>query len=218
MKKCSYCGRENSDDAAHCSGCGTEFENLNPLPIIPKQDKLTKAGFWIRALARIIDGVFGLFIGLMAGVLAGFGLALLKAAGALSPGWQYRIHGFSLMSLAFGFLGITLYHFFCEGIYGATLGKLCCGIRVVSEDGSPCNLKGALIRTLAYYIDALFFGLVGYNSMEKSALNQRYGDVWGKLPSSKPVKLHLNRNVLQCASRFLYFWALGVGLPWWQQV
>jgi hypothetical protein len=50
----------------------------------------------------------------------------------------------------------------------------------VTEDGKPSTLKGALIRTLAYYIDALFFGLVGYNSMQKSPLNQRYGDVWGK--------------------------------------
>jgi uncharacterized RDD family membrane protein YckC len=51
---------------------------------------------------------------------------------------------------------------------------------VITEDGKPSNLKGALIRTLAYYIDGLFFGLVGYNSMQKSPLNQRYGDVWGK--------------------------------------
>src|SRR5580765_5042077 len=27
MKKCTYCGRENQDDAFHCSGCGTnEFK------------------------------------------------------------------------------------------------------------------------------------------------------------------------------------------------
>lgn len=26
MKACSYCGRENSDDAVYCRECGTEFE------------------------------------------------------------------------------------------------------------------------------------------------------------------------------------------------
>ncbi len=26
MKKCSYCGRDNTDEALHCSECGTEFE------------------------------------------------------------------------------------------------------------------------------------------------------------------------------------------------
>jgi uncharacterized RDD family membrane protein YckC len=180
MKSCDYCGGENPDEAINCSGCGTELKNLNPPPIISKQDKLTAAGFGIRALARIIDAVFGLFIGFVAGSLGGMILVLLNAAGVLSAGWQQRIHGFSLTVLGFSLLGNILYHCFCEGIYGATLGKLCCGIRVVSEDGSPSNLKGALIRTLAYYFDALFFGLVGYNSMQKSALNQRYGDVWGK--------------------------------------
>jgi len=157
-----------------------ELKNPNPPPPVPKQDKLTAAGFWIRALARIIDMVFGLFVGFIAGTLGGTTLVLLNAAGVVPPGWQHRIHGFSLTVLAFSFLGNILYHTFCEGIYGATLGKLCCGICVVSEDGRPSNLKGAMIRSLAFYFDGLFFGLVGYNSMEKSALNQRYGDIWGK--------------------------------------
>jgi hypothetical protein len=26
MKKCSYCGRDNTDEASHCKECGTEFE------------------------------------------------------------------------------------------------------------------------------------------------------------------------------------------------
>jgi uncharacterized RDD family membrane protein YckC len=174
MRTCNYCGGENPDEAVNCSGCGTELQSA--LAII----KLTKAGFWIRALARIIDMVFGLFVGFIAGTLGGMVLALLNAAGALTPGWQHRIHGFGLTILGFNLLGNILYHCFCEGIYGATLGKLCCGIRVVNEDGRPSNMKGAFIRTLAYYIDSLFFGAVGYTSMNKSPLNQSYGDVWGK--------------------------------------
>lgn len=62
----------------------------------------------------------------------------------------------------------------------STLGKLCCGICVMTEDMKPNNLKGAVIRTLAFYLDSMFFGLVGYSSMSKSRLDQRYGDVWGK--------------------------------------
>jgi Putative prokaryotic signal transducing protein/zinc-ribbon domain len=27
MKKCTYCGKENSDEALHCSECGTEFKS-----------------------------------------------------------------------------------------------------------------------------------------------------------------------------------------------
>jgi len=35
MKKCAYCGRENLDDATHCSECGTaEFAAPKP-PVLP---------------------------------------------------------------------------------------------------------------------------------------------------------------------------------------
>ena len=32
MKRCSYCGRENADDAFHCRECGTEFERPSEPP------------------------------------------------------------------------------------------------------------------------------------------------------------------------------------------
>lgn len=180
MKTCGYCGGQNSDEAANCSGCGYELPaSAGQTPATPVQ-KRTTAGFWIRALARIIDDALGLLVGLAAGFIALAILLILNAVGVIEPGWQQRIQGFSLAFLGCCFMGEILYHFFCEGIHGATFGKLCCGIRVVREDGRPNNFKGALIRTLAFYFDSLIFGLVAYSSMDKSPLNQRYGDVWGK--------------------------------------
>ncbi len=208
MKNCSYCGRENTEVATHCQECGTEFNFPDTSPLTSNQDKAPAAGFWIRALARILDTVFGLVVGFAAGSLAGIVIVILNVAGIVPPGWQSRIHQFSLTSLGFSFLGMIAYHFFCEGIHGATLGKLCCGIRVVSEDGSPSTLKGALIRTLAYFIDALFFGLVGYNSMQKSPLKQRYGDVWGKTAVFKTKEMAPES---QRTTRFLLGLFLGVG-------
>jgi hypothetical protein len=41
-------------------------------------------------------------------------------------------------------------------------------------------LTQAFKRSLAFFWDSLFFGLVGYSSMKKSELNQRYGDHWAK--------------------------------------
>ena len=35
MKKCIYCGRENNDDAARCSECGTEFVASAPAFELP---------------------------------------------------------------------------------------------------------------------------------------------------------------------------------------
>jgi len=133
----------------------------------------------------------------------------LNAGGIIAAGWQHRLHGFSLTSLGFDFLGFIAYHFFCEGIHGATLGKLCCGIRVVTEDGSPSTLKGALIRTLAYFLDSFFFGLVGYSSMQKSPLNQRYGDVWGKTAVFKVKEMAPDSQ--ETTTRFILGLLLGVG-------
>ena len=35
-----------------------------------------------------------------------------------------------------------------------------------------------MIRSFAYLVDALFFGLVAYHAMKKTAQQQRYGDEW----------------------------------------
>jgi uncharacterized RDD family membrane protein YckC len=179
MKKCPHCGKEYPDEATVCvvdetSLDPTQLEN----PLI--RDKSPYAGFWIRVLARLIDMAFVAFVGYAVGVLAIVIIISLAAAGIIPPGWQGRMREFSLAPFGFGMLGVITYHFFCEGFHGATMGKYCCGIRVISKDGTPSTLKGALIRSLAYYIDSFFLGLVACISMDKSPLNQRYGDVWGK--------------------------------------
>jgi uncharacterized RDD family membrane protein YckC len=134
------------------------------------------AGFWIRAGARIIDVVYGTFLGFFAGVLGGIALVILDRSGLITPGWQERIRGFNAAGFGLSLLGGFLYHSLTEGIFGASLGKLICQLRVVTEQGRPIGVAKALLRNLVYYWDALFFGLVGYNSMRQSDLNQRYGD------------------------------------------
>lgn len=138
------------------------------------------AGFGIRLLARLIDIILSLGVGVVGGVLGGVTLAILEAAGAVSPGWENRLQGNSAATFALSLLGGFLYQSVTEGIHGASFGKLLCGLRVLSLDGRPCRFGPALLRNLAYYLDALFFGLIGYLSMKESALNQRYGDRWAR--------------------------------------
>jgi len=140
------------------------------------------AGFWIRAGARLIDVFYGIALGFVGGVLAGISLAILDRSGLITPGWQDRIHGTNLAGWGLSLLGGFLYHTMTEGIYGASLGKLICQLRVVRENGGPIGLGNAAIRSLGYYIDALFFGLIAYSSMKQSALNQRYGGAHGGDP------------------------------------
>ena len=106
------------------------------------------AGFWIRAGARLIDAVYGIVLGLFAGVLGGIVLVLLDRAGLIEPGWQGRIQGLNIAGWALSLLGGFLYHSLTEGIYGASLGKLICQLRVVTEEGQSIGMKRALLRSV----------------------------------------------------------------------
>ncbi len=138
------------------------------------------AGFGIRFLARFIDLAYGTVLSMFAGFFAGIIFAVLNHFGKLAPDWLERLNQKSGLDYLFGIVGFFLYHAFAEGIGTVTVGKAICRLRVVQIDGSPATLGGALIRDLGYHIDALFFGLVGYHSMSKGRLQQRYGDVWGE--------------------------------------
>ncbi len=140
------------------------------------------AGFWIRALARLVDVVYGYAVGSVAGIAAAIVLLFLQALSIADPGWARRMsHPYLILILIpAGFVGNLSYHTLCEGIYGASVGKLVCGLRVLSEDQTPCRLGPAFIRSIAYLVDGLVFGLVGYLSMNKTPLSQRHGDHWAK--------------------------------------
>lgn len=137
------------------------------------------ATFGIRAGARIVDTIVGFVVGGIGGGIGGFLVGVLVATGSLDPSATGRMGKLSAGSFLFGLLGPLLYHAVAEGLGGATIGKLVCGLRVVREDGRPATLGGAFLRSIAYYIDGLFFGMVAYSVMSKNAMQQRLGDKWG---------------------------------------
>jgi uncharacterized RDD family membrane protein YckC len=149
-------------------------------PPLPTAAVSAGAGFWIRAGARLIDVVYGIGLGFVAGVLTGITLIILERTGLVAPGWQGRLKGVNIPGFGLSLLGGVLYHSLTEGMYGASLGKLICQLRVVTEDARPITMKQAFLRSLAYFVDALFFGLIAYSAMRKSDLNQRYGDRWAR--------------------------------------
>ncbi len=202
MQTCVQCGKENPDEAIQCYGCGTEFEVAKSSVV-----KLTQAGFRIRALARVIDMIFCTAMVYLAVHSSGNILLALVNAGVVSPDWYYHAPRFSLIVVIFGIVAKVSYHSLCEGLHGATLGKFICRIRVVHQDGKPSTLPGAFIRSIAYLWDCQFLGAAGYyGSMEKSPLNQRYGDVWGKTLVLKNTEINQQNN--RPISRFF------LGLVW----
>ena len=75
-------------------------------------------------------------------------------------------------------LGFVVYNVVCVSMHGSTLGKRLLSFVVVQESGLRCRMGPAIIRELSYFIDTLFFGLVGYLAMQKTYQEQRYGDQW----------------------------------------
>lgn len=135
--------------------------------------------FWPRVGARMIDVAVMTFLGFIAGAI--FGAVLAITAALLHQPMtvlaaRYRLTGAAVF--IFTLLGGVAYHAICEGLHGSTVGKLALQMVVVTENGAPCDLEAALKREIAYFFDALFFGLIGYVSMKKSPQEQRYGDHW----------------------------------------
>ena len=133
--------------------------------------------FWPRLLARLIDFSLFYIVGSATGIL--FGVLLAVASGGRVPlPVLHRLSQMHVPVFIAGILGSFAYFVICETVHGSTLGKLALSMQVVQEDGSPCRLKSAIIRELGYFVDALFFGIIGYFAMKDEAEHQRYGDQW----------------------------------------
>jgi uncharacterized RDD family membrane protein YckC len=140
---------------------------------------LAGVAFWPRAGARIIDMIIHYTITICSGFLFG---ALLATVAALRHTRvqvllaHRRPGGITLFVLAL--LASVAFQAICEGLHGSSPGKRLFSIVVVQEDASPCRLGSAWTRSFAYFIDSLFFGLVGYFNMQKTPQQQRHGDDW----------------------------------------
>lgn len=142
-------------------------------PVLPAEG----IGFPLRALARILDLIvhnmavvgFSFVAGLLIGLAA-------EASGAQVPEFATEDVGARLISGLFGVIGYILYSSICEAYYGATLGKMILGLFVVDKKGEQISFGAALVRSLLFYVDQFFFGLVGYMVMKENPMHQRLGD------------------------------------------
>jgi len=110
---------------------------------------MTYGGFWIRLVAKIIDGIV---LAIFSGIL-GFGVgAVLSGAGAELA----AVAGF-LVQIAVG----LAYTIFFIGKYAATPGKMALKLKVVTPDGGQVSYARAAGRALAEYVSAIIL-LIGY--------------------------------------------------------
>ncbi len=138
---------------------------------------LAGVSFWPRVGARVIDLVVHYCISFAAGIF--FTILLAAASGGRIPlRVMVKLRHLGFTGFVAGLLGSFAYHVVAVSVDGSTLGKRILSMVVVQEDGTPCRVGPAIIRELGYFVDALFFGLIGYLAMQKSVKEQRHGDEW----------------------------------------
>lgn len=120
-----------------CTNCGQEVEDsasycTNCGEEIARYPK--PAGFWIRVVASLVDSL--IFIPVAVLTFVNF-FSIKSTALLIVVGLPWLI-----------------YKPFMESFYGATLGKMVCGVRVVNERGEKLNLEAAYVRFIPFLVSA----------------------------------------------------------------
>lgn len=183
VQGCAECGGSFSTDdmVAYedhwvCANCkDVFFQRVREGGALPSE--LQYAGFWIRFGARFVDGL----------VMQGVSYGLLFLIGILGSAFDSGAPGepgageiiLLLFTIVFSIGFPVAYETYFVGKYGATLGKMAVGIKVVMSDGSPVSNGRAFGRVWAYFLSALVlyigFIMAAFDE-EKRSLHDRICD------------------------------------------
>lgn len=144
MAYCANCGHEMSDQAVACPNCGHPNELLALRPT-----QFRQAGFWIRVLAVIIDGII---ISLVS-IPFGGGHFVHTVNGQASYGYYSNYPG-TIVWFLYTWLMLGLND-------GRTLAGMMLGIRIAKPDGGRISLGTAAARQAMAIVSAIALGL-GY--------------------------------------------------------
>jgi len=158
--------------------------------------------FWPRAGARLIDTVVHTVVGLMTQLMMGImvGISAVATGGDVQAIVR-KLESASPLDYVVGIAGFVAYHTILEGLHGSSLGKLLLGQVVVTDNLQPCGVRAALIRSLAYFVDTLFLGAIGYMEMQKTRLEKRHGDNWAHTFVARRIQVPI--GALRGTGRFV---------------
>jgi uncharacterized RDD family membrane protein YckC len=171
---CSECGKLfpidetiRYGDARVCATCKPIFLQKLQEGASLNTGELRYAGFWIRFAARFLDG---LIIGVPLMILF-FVLVFSR----IHPGAPPQL-GILPTLLQFGFVFIQMgYEVFFLGKYGATPGKMACGLKVVTSDGGKISYGRAVGRFFSQILSGLtcYIGYIiaAFDNPQKRALH-----------------------------------------------
>ena len=171
---CSECGRPfppgdviQYGDRHICAACKPAFMQKVREGVPTMVGALDYAGFWIRFAAYFVDSIINGILGALIGFVLGM---------AMQPTTPEATFQVQIISTAFGFVVGLAYFVFFNGKYGATPGKMVCGIKIVTAEGEPIGYPRALGRYFAAILSGLICA-IGYIMAafddEKRALHDR---------------------------------------------
>jgi uncharacterized RDD family membrane protein YckC len=169
--RCSECGMVLGEDELIRFGDTLVCAKCKPLFVqslregVAVAGEMVYAGFWIRVGAKIIDGIVLSAVGFALGIIGNFIISHVIARSILQ----------NILSLVLT-IGYTTYFL---GSYGATPGKMACGLRVVRPDSEKISYARACGRCFAEFVSSIILG-IGYLMVifdeEKRALHDRICD------------------------------------------
>lgn len=127
------------------------------------------ASLFRRFIAKVIDTII---IMIPPSVLAAY---FLLYQNFWTDPFRFILAG--LLAFIYLILANFLYHSLLEGLYGKTPGKKICGIVVLKDDFSKCELLAGFLRNVMRIADNFFYSLVGIISMTGTLKWQRLGDI-----------------------------------------
>src|SRR5262249_51647270 len=116
---------------------------------------LNYAGFWIRVGAKLIDILIFMVLAIPFVVLLIFSV---KNAPARQPFAQLAFQ--AIFQLVFTVLTVA-YTTICHAKYGATVGKMACGLRVVTPEGNRISYARSFGRAMAEMLSGMICD-IGY--------------------------------------------------------
>jgi uncharacterized RDD family membrane protein YckC len=181
LAMCSQCGGTFPEDQVIaiedrmiCAACKPMFvQKLKEGVAMPLSTAF--GGFWIRTLAYLIDSfVYGIVSWIIILPISMFVMpAMMQAGDQAAIGSMFALFG---LSMFIGLAAPTFYFTFFHGRWGATVGKMACGLRVVTAEGEPITYMRAFGRFWAFMLSGLIlyigYFMAGFDD-EKRSLHDR---------------------------------------------
>ncbi len=163
---CSECGGVFSKDDVitykdlHvCASCKPLFfQKLKEGVVLPTTFEY--GGFWIRFVAKFLDGLLLYVVGTVLAFFFGIFIALAGESGSPEGPNVVALVGIIFMQLL-QFAIRAAYDTFFIGKYAATPGKMALGLKVITSEGDRVSYARALGRHFAEMLSALIL-LIGY--------------------------------------------------------